>query len=318
MAARPARRRPQASGGAGLAAALLGLLLGAGAAQAQPAATPDPVLPAVREAVAALFQVQGAWLDGRPINELLSTGFLWPQVDCPGRYGLTVRHGVNAATPGAGGDPVFSFDSPLGARVRWQMARREGQPPARGEAEVIAVGQIMGSHQDWALLRLDTAQPGRALPPERLAGQAPRKGQPLRLLGLPADVAKPGPEPRAVLEAPCATGEHDAPFGGWRSSCRGAAGQSGGPMLYGPLRQAQAADGPAADPDDPAQWRIGGMVVSRREAPGGPRAVFLSLHGLQDTLEAAIAADRAQRDCRLDAQPAPPSAAEALQAPDRP
>ncbi len=286
--------------GRGRAAALLLALLPAALTAAEP--RPDPVLPAVREVVAALFQVQGAWLDERPINALRSTGFLWPQADCPGRYGLTVRHGVNAAQAGSGGDPVFSFDSPLGARVRWQMARREGQPPAGGEARVIAVGQIMGSHQDWALLRLGTAQPGRALPPERLAGQAPRRGQPLRLLGLPADVAKPGPEPRAVLEAPCATGEHDAPFGGWRSSCRGAAGQSGGPLLYGPLPQARAAaeDGLAPDPDDPAQWRVGGMVVSRREAPGGPRAVFLSLHSLQDQLDAAIAADRAQQDCSVD------------------
>lgn len=267
-------------GRAGGLLAALGMALGLPAAGAA-AEADSPGREAARVLAGALLQVQGSRRDGEVLNEGLSSGMLWPHAACPGRYALTVRHGVNAVRPGPDGSWVHAEDRPpLGARVRFQAARRAGQPPAGGEATVIAVGEGMGGGQDWALLRLDQALPERAWPVEGLARQPPRPGQALRLLALPADALAPGPEPRAALEAPCRVTEADPELQAWRSSCRGAAGQSGGPVLFGPVGGA-----------DGTGWQLGGLVVARRKAPGQAKAVFLSLPAIAPAVNAAIAAD---------------------------
>lgn len=285
-------------------ALMLGLALAAGPGGAAPAPEAAPAESAGREAArelaGALLQVQGSRRGDRVLNPGLSSGFLWPHAACPGRYALTVRHGVQGGQAGPEGEFVHDDASPLGAQVRVQMARRAGQAPASGPATVIAVGERLGSGQDWALLRLEQALPGRALPPARLAGGPPRPGQALRLLALPADAVAAGPEPRAALEAPCQATEHDPDFEGWRSTCRGAAGQSGGPVLFGPGPGTVAAAGDGPEPG----WRLGGLVVSRREGPGQAKAVLLSLHAVAPAVEAAIAADRRTQAC--EAGPAAP------------
>jgi len=262
----------------------------------------EAAVAAARHAAQTTFEVRNARFNGEPLNTMLGTGFLIDNKYCPGRYALSVAHVVAKTAmvkdekTGQVREEILYKTSRKGTTIETRHGLDGSGKVVKNSGVVVSTGSLDGdTPSDWVLIRLDKKV--AAMPFPAATGEDEEFiNIPLMALGLPLDLSGMGDDRVIAVDLACRGANRRGISGGVASSCIGAPGQSGGPVLANIATEGQS-----------EEWRIVGVTVksskinfldtlSSMNLPRG-EVEFLSLLSIGDIINLQMKYDAMASPC---------------------